>query len=187
MVIGVIGQVGAGKDELVHYLREHFNARAIATGDLVREKAERENVPKSRDGLQRVAKEYLTEQGDDFFAREAINRMAEQPDDIYVLSGLRTPADVETLRKKFGDDFKLVHVDVTHPMARFERLQERNEPRDPDSMDELLSQDKQENELFDLEQAIKMADVTVNNDGTLGAFHESIERRLIDPHLKDES
>lgn len=187
MIVGVVGQLGAGKDELVHHLEKKYNARAVSTGDIVRQTAQRENVPESRNGLQRVAKEYLEERGPDYFARKAIERVEKGTADLYVVSGLRTPADVRTMRERYRDDFVLACVDVTHPMARFERLQKRNERRDPESLDEMQKQDREEDELFELDNVMEMADVTVNNDGTLGAFHRSIERRLVQPYLQQGS
>ncbi len=184
LVIGVIGKIGAGKDYLAGYLQQKYDACVVSTGDIVREKAGKEGMDKSRSSLQRAARKYLDEHGEDYFARLAIRRIEQDSSDMYALSGLRTPSDVKTMRDHYGDKFILAHIEVIYPYARYERLQKRKAPRDPDTMDQLEAQDALENELFDLEKAIKMADVRIPNNGTESAYRRNIKKQLIRPHVK---
>ncbi|MBD3257985.1 dephospho-CoA kinase [candidate division GN15 bacterium] len=189
MVVGVVGQIGAGKDEMASYLQAEYSAAVVSAGEVIREAVAREGEFVSREDLHRVTKDLMQANGEDYVARRAIERIEQidhQATKLVALNGLRTPAEVRTLRDKFGSNFVLVHADVTHPLARMERLQERNEPTDPDDMDELLQQDRKEDKLFNLSETLQMADVRVNNDGTLGAFHESIERKFAGPYLRNE-
>ena len=51
-VIGVIGQNGSGKDEVLKYLREKHNVPFLSTGDMVREIAAKEGKEPTRENLQ---------------------------------------------------------------------------------------------------------------------------------------
>jgi dephospho-CoA kinase len=48
-----------------------------------------------------------------------------------------------------------------------------------------LRQEREEEALFSISQAIRRADMTLENNDTLEAFHRRIEEALIDPVLAD--
>jgi dephospho-CoA kinase len=62
---------------------------------------------------------------------------------------------------------------------RFERIRKRGKPRDPQSYEAFLEQDRKEEPLFHLSASIEQADITISNEGTLEEFHEQIKRNLI--------
>ena len=97
------------------------------------------------------------------------------------VTGIRTPTDVATLRHYFGSDFLLIHVNVGNPELRFERLQQRREARDPQNYEDFLAQEKTEKDLFQLDEAIQQADLTIANTSTLEEFHREIDQ-LITQH-----
>lgn len=184
-VIGIVGENASGKDELARYMKETHGGEVISTGEIVRELAKNENIEPTREKLHELSKRYMEEEGRDFIARKVIEAIKDSDAETVAVSGVRTPEDAQTLREHFDGDFVLAHTDVSLPYARFERSQERQSERDPDSFDEFQRQDRREQKLFNLGRTIKMADVRVNNDGTLDAFHEQIEKKLIDRYLED--
>lgn len=184
-VIGIVGENASGKDELAKYVEKKHGGEVISTGQIVRELAENENIEPTREKLHELSKRYMEEEGRDFVARKVIEAIKDSDAETVAVSGVRTPEDAQTLREHFDGDFILAHTDVSLPFARFERSQERRSERDPDNFDEFQKQDHEEDRLFNLGQTIKMADIRINNDGVLGAFHEQIEKKLIDRYLKD--
>lgn len=185
-IIGIVGENASGKDELAHYVEKMHGGEVISTGNIVRELAEQENIEPTRDNLHQLSERYLEQEGRDFFARKVIDKVESSNAETIAVTGVRTPEDAQKLRKRFDGDFILAHVDVSHPFARFERSQERKSERDPGDFDEFKEQDREERQLFDLDETIKMADVRLNNDGTVEAFHKEIDEKLINRHLEDE-
>jgi dephospho-CoA kinase len=80
----------------------------------------------------------------------------------------------------------LVYVKVGDPALRFERTQDRDSARDPDSYQAFLRQDQEEENLFHIGEAIDEADLTISNDASLEEFHERIEKALLEGALADE-
>lgn len=185
-VIGIVGENASGKDELARYVENTHGGDVISTGNIVRELAEQESLEPTRENLHQLSEKYLNEEGRDFLARRAIDRAEKSDADTVAITGVRTPEDARTLREHFNDDFILAHVDVSHPLARFERSQERRSERDPEDFDEFQELDREEDRLFNLSKTIKMADVRVNNDGTRDAFHAEIDEKLINRHLETD-
>ena len=80
-IIGVVGQNGSGKDEVLKYLRDRYNIPFLATGDAVREIAKNEGREPTRENLKEISKRYFREMGEGCFVRlvaEKIRRLGRQ-------------------------------------------------------------------------------------------------------------
>lgn len=181
LVIGVVGRAGAGKDELARYLARTHEVRALSIGEVVRKVAVWRGLPTTRDTLREISSTLREHRGPDVFVRHVIRQILRQDWPVVAVSGLRTPEDVESFREQFGDSFVLVHVSVDDPRTRFERLKRRGEPRDPESYQKFESQERAEEEQFDLEETIRLADLMIRNDGAPADFHRRIEEQLVRP------
>ncbi|MCJ7828346.1 MAG: hypothetical protein MUP81_01215 [Dehalococcoidia bacterium] len=87
------------------------------------------------------------------------------------------------LKDIFGQDFILIHVYITDPHVRYNRMTGRGEDRDPHSYDQFLRQDQAEEKLFSLKEAERLADYSISNDGTLDDLHRAIDRLVSDKDL----
>jgi dephospho-CoA kinase len=183
LVIGAIGRNGSGKDTLIDYLQQRCGIPKLSTGDVVRELAREEGRPLTREELGRVAEREMAAQGRGVFVRRLVEQIDAEDWETVGITGIRTPEDVAILRERYGGDFLLVHVEVADPRIRFERVAQRDEPRDPQSLEEFLEQDRHEADRFDLEQALAEADIRLSNAGTLAALHAQIERQVIERYL----
>jgi dephospho-CoA kinase len=183
-VIGAIGRNASGKDEFVEYLREQRGVPTLSIGAIVRDIAAEEDVRPTRDNLHKISQRHMDRYGKTYFAERLVEKIKEQDWDRVAVTGIRSPADVATLKEEFDDDFTLVHVRVGDPRIRFERSRDRDEPRDPKSFEKFLQQDEEEEQLFNLHEAIEEADLTVDNSGSLEQFHEVIEVKVVEPILK---
>jgi dephospho-CoA kinase len=183
IVIGAVGFNGSGKDALIEYLEEEHGIPMFSMGDLVRAMAAERGVRPTRSNLHEISQQVMGHYGADVFAKKLIARFGERSWDAVGITGIRTPADVRAFRDNFGGDFVLVHVRVSDSRTRFERVQRRDETRDPENYARFLRQDQEEKELFHIEEAIQQADITIDNDGALEAFHRKIERQVVEPIL----
>jgi len=177
-VVGVVGLNGSGKDALLKYLKEHCGLEILSLGDVARELAHLEGVKYSRDKLHEISQKYVDKYGPDFFIKVLIEEIYKKGLDKVGITGIRTAPDLDALKERFGADFLLIHVEVGDPRLRFERLRERGEARDPKTYEDFLIQEKSEKELFQLEEAMGRAEVTVQNAGTLDDFHREIDRLI---------
>ena len=175
-VIGVIGQNGSGKDEVLKYLRAEYNIPFLATGDIVREIAAKEGLEPTRENLGEISARYFREQGRGCFVMMAADKIRQNEWQLAGISGIRSLDDVTALRKYFGNDFILTHVFVTDPRVRYQRMTRRGEGRDPKSYEQFLQQDKAEEELFHIKEAEKYARYSLCNDGAMAYLHRDIEK-----------
>jgi dephospho-CoA kinase len=174
-IIGVIGQNGSGKDEVLKYLRAKYGVPFLSTGDMVREIAAKEGKEPTRENLQEISERYFREFGRGCFVKLAAEKIKQNGWAVGGISGIRSADDVKVLKGALGGDFILVNVYVSNPQIRFERMQARHEGRDPHSYDQFLSNDKAEEEIFHIRAASKSADFPVSNDGMLGDLHREID------------
>jgi dephospho-CoA kinase len=179
-VIGVIGLNGSGKDELIRYLHDRCDIHVMASGDIVREIAEGRGVTPSRKNLHKISHDYMIRFGEDYFVSILAERISQNDWEGVGITGIRTPEDVQLLRDRFGPEFLLIKVEVSDPYLRYHRIRQRAEARNPEGFDRFLEQDREEREMFRLEDAMRESDFTINNDRNLEFFHKEIDEELID-------
>jgi dephospho-CoA kinase len=181
-IIGIIGQNGSGKDEVLKYLYKEYNIPFLSTGDIVREIAHKEGVEPTRENLGKISERYFHELGKGCFVRILAARIMENGWQIAGISGLRSLDDVLVLKEMVGKNLILACVRVTDPVVRYTRMSRRGEGRDAHSYEQFLQQDKAEEALFHIKEAEQYARYTLYNDGTLEDLHREIEkvmRRLV--------
>lgn len=182
-IFGATGLNGSGKDEMVKYLQREYNIPYVSVGDMVREMASKNGVPPNRENLHRISKEQINKFGEEHFMRLAVQRIEQSGWETAGITGIRTPEDVRYLKDKFDDDFIVFHVFATDPRIRYERTRKRAQARDPQSYNEFLQQDRTEQNLFGMNQAIKRADYSLNNDESIEHLHDEIDRILLEQNL----
>jgi dephospho-CoA kinase len=182
-VIGVIGQNGSGKDEVLNFLHAKYNVPLLSTGDMVRGLAAKEGKEPTRENLREISKRYFRELGNGIFVKLVIDNIQRNGWSIGGITGIRSPDDVEILRNSFGKDFILINVYVSNPEVRYYRMLKRGEGRDPHSYEQFLNQDRKEEDLFHIQLAAKDANYTINNDGTLDDMYKEIDRLVAEDGL----
>ncbi len=175
-IFGAIGRNGSGKDEVIRYLHDRYSITFLSVGDIVRELAREENTLPTRENLDRISEERFARFGKEYFMKLIIQRIEDNRWQKAGISGIRTPSDVYMLRQHFGKSFILLHVDVSDPHLRYERLKRRGEARDPKRYGEFLEQEEKAEELFRLSEAIPLADYSLSNDGMLEELHQQVDQ-----------
>jgi dephospho-CoA kinase len=175
-IIGVVGLNGSGKDEVVNYLHTRYQLPAISAGDLVREIAAGEGIEPTRDNLDRITRRYFAKYGQGYFLKLVTERIRQNKWQSAGISGIRSPQDVRIVKEELKDDFILVHVYISDPKVRYARMQKRGSQRDSITFEELLKQDQVSQELFQVNEAIRMADYSISNDGTLQDLQSQIDK-----------
>jgi len=175
-VIGVVGSNGSGKDEVVKYLDQRYRIPFISVGDIVREIAGQEGIKPTRDNLDDFTRRYFTRHGNGYFIKLAVEKIQQSKWRYAGISGIRSPEDVTILKESFKKDFILIHVYVTDPRIRYERMKKRGSKRDEISYEDFLKQDQVSEQLFHIQEAINLADYSIPNDGSLEDLHYRIDK-----------
>jgi dephospho-CoA kinase len=178
-VIGVIGKNGSGKDEVLKYLMDKHSVPFLSTGDIVREIAAREGRSSDRTSLQEISDVYFREYGQGCFVKMLAEKIREKGWPVAGISGVRSPQDVQLLREILGRSFVLIEVSVTYPRVRFERMRKRGAERDTDSYEHFLEQDRGEEQVFHVQEAVRLADYSLSNDGGLEELHRAVEDLIV--------
>lgn len=179
--MGAVGRIGSGKDTVIRYISRKWSVPTVSIGDIAREIARDEGLPATRENLQVVTEECYERFGRTYFVEEAVKRIKRVNSDVVLVTGVRAPTDVITLREHFHDDFILICVEADE-RRRFQRLLSRGEPRDPRTWEQFLEQDRNEERIFRVDEACGLADYRVDNNGTaeelFRRIDEIIEERL---------
>jgi dephospho-CoA kinase len=186
-IIGVVGQNGSGKDEVLKYLRTKHNIPFLSTGDMVREIAKKEGLETTRENLKVISERCFCELGEGCFVRLVAGKIRSSGWQTAGISGIRSINDVRIMREICGTDFILIDVYVSDSHQRYSRMVNRGEERDPKSYEQFMKQDKAEEELFHISDAEKLANYHISNDGTLADMHNAIEKLISDNGLLGDS
>jgi dephospho-CoA kinase len=185
-VIGVVGEIGSGKDEVLKYLRDRYGVPYLSTGDIVRRMAQEEGVEGTRENLEAISKRCFTELGRGCFVRMAAQEIVKRGWVVAGISGVRSPDDVAVMKEMFGSGFILVRVDINDSKIRFERVRLRGERRDPLTWEAFQEQDKNEEQEFQISSAESLADYTIDNSGTLEELHRQLDELVASKKLPVE-
>lgn len=175
MIIGVSGRNGAGKGELISFLEER-SFTALSLSDAIRQELAARGLSETRERMIDVGQEMRRRSGPGALAQQLVTKL--QPDRNYAIDSVRHPVEVEILRNG-GQDFKLVWVDAKLE-TRFERMQARGRPGDPESAAALEASEARERGSDDpnaqqLDAVQALADFTLSNDESLEAFQLRIQ------------
>jgi dephospho-CoA kinase len=186
-VIGIVGLPGSGKSEAAAVAREE-GTPVVTMGDVIRQSCRDRGLdPATHHG--EVAKRLREEGGPDAIAQESLPIIEEHRDDAdtVLVDGIRSDVEVERFTDAFGEDFLLVAVHAPFE-TRAERLDLRGRDASADDGGESLEDRDERERGFGMDDAIEMADVTVDNTGTLAEFQATI-RTLLEsgPAALDES
>ena len=184
MIIGLTGKNGAGKGEAAKYLQERgFNYYSLS--DVLREAASRKGLDVTRDNLVGLGNELRAEGGPGVLAEKIFTRL--DPEKHYIIDSVRHPSEVQVLRRR--RDFVLASVRAPQRL-RFERLRQRGRENDPQSFIDFQTLEKKEafsDTASDqqLDQAISLADVVVDNTGPVKMLRDKIKEILLEYSRKE--
>jgi len=176
-VVGITGTIGAGKGTVVEYLtgRKGFTHYPVR-GFLIRE-IEKRGLPVDRDSMVMVANE-LREQHTPSYIIEALYREAVANGTDAVIESIRTPGEVDALRKV--PHFMLLAIDA-EPLIRYRRIAHRGSATDNIDFETFLANEAREMDSSDpnhqnIRKCIEMADIAIVNNSSLDDLHQQLHQ-----------
>ena len=164
MLIGLTGRNASGKSTIVNWF-SNKGLKTSSCSDSIRAWLADQDIDPTRDALIEGGRELRRKGGAGVLA-EMLLEILDGED--AVVDSIRTPGEVEALRKR--DDFILIEVRA-NTETRWERLQSRARPGDPLDKDTFIEQENAEAVAKDaagqaLNATAELADLVILNDGT---------------------
>ena len=183
MIIGFTGTFGSGKTTIANYLKSK-NFSYITLSDLVREQAQKQNLPIEREVLQNIGNEMRKLHGDGYWAELAIKRI--DLDNNWVIDGIRNPGEINVLKNQ---NFVLIALDAPLEL-RLRRIAERkgirserkhSDPKDLEKIKKLEARDRGLNEPPEGQQVaacIAIADFKIDTNQEIEETINEVEKIL---------
>ena len=178
-IIGITGTLGAGKGTIVDYLIQHYGFKHYSVRGYLIEEAQRRGLEINRDTFVEVANDLRAKHSPSFITDE-LYRQAEADGSNAVIESVRTPGEVESLRK--NEHFLLFAVDAD-PKIRYERIVDRNSETDHVTFETFLENERREMSSTDpnhqnIGRCMEMADYVFQNNGDFEDLYRQVEEAL---------
>jgi dephospho-CoA kinase len=176
-VIGTVGLPGSGKSEAATVARE-LGVPVVTMGDVIRQECRDRGLdPATHHG--EIAKALREENGPAAVAERSLPIIEDELEDneTVVVDGIRSDVEVEAFEGAFGDGFTLVSIEAPFE-TRAERLELRGRDANADEGGESLAERDERERGFGMDDAMKQADLVIENDSSLEAFHDRIRDLL---------
>lgn len=166
VIIGLIGEKGAGKGTVADHLKEKYMAVHYGTSKILRRTLEDLHLPVTRDNLIKLALVLKEGYGPSVIIDSLIMDMDKDQSEIIIADGIRMHGDVEPFRQKYGNNFFLVYV-TADIKVRYERTKLRKEKSGEDkaTLEQFLEEEAKLTEIS-IHEIGKQADFKLNNNGT---------------------
>ncbi|MBI5422151.1 AAA family ATPase [Candidatus Peregrinibacteria bacterium] len=175
-IIGLTGSIGAGKGEVVKIL-EQLGFQYMTLSQMVREEARRRGIPEEREKLQDLGNTLRAENGLGVFGKKAIEKLKTAEGSLWMVDGIRHPAEIDELRKEKGVHILGVTADRE---LLIERVLKRGRPSDPKTREEVvkrIDRDWGVGEKADGQQVgacVAKADTLIENNGTPEELNQKV-------------
>jgi dephospho-CoA kinase len=176
LIIGITGTLGAGKGTIVEYLVKekglvHFSVRGFISEEIVRR-----GLPVNRDSMVLVANDLRARHSPSYIVDQLYEKALLSSNNC-VIESIRTPGEIDSLRKK--GNFELFAVDAK-PEKRFERIVERNSETDRISFLTFIENEQREMNSDDpnkqnLKKCIELADYVFENNKSIADLQQKVE------------
>ena len=179
MLIGITGTDGGGKGAVVDYLVSEKGFAHYSGSGLITEAIEKRGMQVNRDNLRLVGNDLRRQFGNDYIARELIERSKNDNAKNVIIESVREVSAADLIKSSGGT---LLAVDADQKI-RYERITKRGSKKDSVSFDKFCEQEATEMNDPDphgmqKRQVIEAADYTIQNNGTLEELHKEIDKFL---------
>lgn len=182
-VLLVVGPTCAGKTTFGERAKQMHDSLHIEASSVLR-------MMRSGEGEEggdafTFATKYLRENGSDIIARKILQLYSSQFDKGAVISGFRTIEELELIKDKYPDA-RVVFVNASE-RARFGRHIARGRTRECANIAEFRQLDEQQASFGLLRVVDYLADITIENEGTLENYHRQIDSLMTSSQVRGVS
>lgn len=177
IVIGLVGENGAGKETFSNFLSEVTQGKKVARvgfSDFLKKTLDLWGIPPTRYNLQEISIIMRRSFGEDIVPKGMKPFIEKTRADIIILDGVRWMVDVDLIRSFPKNSL----IYITAPKkVRFERLKKRRQKVGEDQMSykDFLDSEKRETEVM-IPKIGKLSDFKIENSGTLQEFKSEVKQ-----------
>ncbi|KCZ72662.1 dephospho-CoA kinase [Candidatus Methanoperedens nitroreducens] len=176
-LIAFVGMPASGKSE-ASAVAHRLNIPVVSMGDIVREETAKRGLSPTDENIGGMGTKLRREEGMDAIARRCTSKIRSLDSPVVVIDGTRNIEEVDYFKRQFGSDFKLIAIKTPFDI-RFARMKKRCRSDDMCNSGELERRDERERG-WGVDKAMEMADITIENTGSIEKFHKEIEKILQD-------
>ncbi len=173
-VIGVVGMPASGKGEFARIASE-MGIPVVVMGDMIRNAVKASGLEPTDTNFGATANRLRAERGMDAIGQLCVPEVGRQTAPLVLIDGIRGDAEVKLFRKVFPG-FTLVRIDSSFG-NRLSRVVARGRSDDFQTAGELRTRDERELG-WGLGRALKLADLRIENNGTLDEFSVAVHKLL---------
>lgn len=172
IIIGLVGEMAAGKSTATEYLKEKHLAVTFRFSDMLRDILKRIHVEPERSNLQSLSTFLRQTYGEDIMSKVIARDVDASNALIIITEGIRRPSDITYLREVQG--FHIIAINASEK-TRYERIIKRRENPDDatKTWEQFQTEGNQESEQK-IKEIAEIADFKINNDGTI----EDLKKQL---------
>ena len=175
-IIAFVGMPASGKSEAAAIARES-GYRVVNMGDVVRDEVRRLGLEPTDENLGGTGTRLRQNEGPEAIARRCVPKLRGLTTDTIVIDGVRNIEEVDLFKQEFRDAFFLLHI-TSSTRNRRARINVRGRTDDTLMHDNGLTIRDQRELGWGMDESIKRADVSIENNGTLEEFREKIQKIL---------
>lgn len=179
-VLGLVGEMSAGKTTATDYLKTKYKAVAFRFSDMLRDVLVRLHLPENRYNLQTLSTILRQNFSEDIMSKVLALDVEKSNHDLVITEGIRRPSD--TIYLKNLENFYIIAIKANE-RVRYERLTKRAE--NPDDKNKTWEQFQKEGRQESEEKIKEMADQAnfmVDNNGTIEELHKQIDEIILKIH-----
>lgn len=173
-IIAIVGKIGVGKDEAAKYLSTKLNWPIFQISSPLKDEVKKRGLELNRENIQKIGVEFAQKYGDDYIARLAL----ESCDENMIVSGPRQLGQISFFKK--NTQFVMINITAKDHL-RFERVKNRNSVNEAGTLEEFVKDEIEKDSsgpVQRVEDCIKLADYSVDNDSTLEKLFKKLDEIL---------
>ncbi len=178
IILGLVGEIAAGKDTVAAYLAKHYHSETISFSQPLREICDLLLLEQSRQNMVWLGHDLRQRFGGDILARAITKQVAESSAKMICLPNVRLDLDIKYLKKMPG--FVLAGI-TADEKTRFKRLKTRGQ--NTDDKTKTWSQFKKDALLpteASIRKIINTAKYQLDNNGSLKDLYTQVDKIIKD-------
>lgn len=173
-VIGLVGRIGAGKDEAAKYLSGKLGWPIFQISSPLKEEVAKRSLEPNRENIQKIGVEFAQKYGDGYLAQLAIDSFEKNG----IVSGPRQLGQI----RYFNDNcrFILIFIDADDE-TRYARVKDRTLVHEARTLEDFIRDEREKDVIGPvqrLEDCIELANYKVRNNSTLNDLSDELDEVL---------
>jgi dephospho-CoA kinase len=177
IIIGIAGNIGAGKGTITEYLVEKYNAKKMRYSKILADILERLYLDYDRNNLNIIAEGLRNMFGKDILSKVLEKDIKEIEAEIVVFDGIRKKKELDYFKNKINNFF-FIFVDAPFEVVAKRIISRQEKIDDQEQTAEKLRASQQQDSDKDVPNLKQYANFVIDNSGELKAAYEQVDKMM---------